>query len=308
MNRESKIFVAGHRGLVGSALVRTLLAEGFENLVTATHRDLDLTDDLAVRWFFSVHKIEYVFLAAAKVGGIVGNATYPVEFLTENLRIQDNVISNAKAYGVKKLLFLGSACAYPKHAKNPITEDSLLTGPLEPSNAPYALAKIAGVTLCQAYRKEYGCDFISAMPTNLYGVGDSYDLQNSHVIPGMIRRFHEAKVGTGGCWLWGTGNPVREFLFSDDLAEACLVLMQSYSDESPVNISSGEPWRLEDLAHQIKEVVGFYGAGGWDTTKPDGTPDRRLDTSKMAALGWKPRVALRDGLKLAYQDFLCQQH
>jgi GDP-L-fucose synthase len=308
MKKNSIIFVAGHRGLVGSALVRLLRARGFTNLLLASHADLDLTDSGEVRTYFSAYEPDYVFLAAAKVGGIVANSTQPVEFMQENLRIQDNVISNSKRVGVKKLLFLGSACAYPKFAENPIKEEALLTGPLESSNECYALAKIAGIRLCQAYRKEYGCDFISAMPTNLYGLGDSYDLQNSHVIPGMIHRFHEAKTKTGECWLWGTGKPVRQFLFADDLAEACLALMDRYSESLPVNIGPEKWIHLEDLAYRIRSIVGFFGKGGWDTTKPDGTPDRRLDVSKIYDLGWRPKVGLDEGLKAAYQDFLCQQH
>jgi GDP-L-fucose synthase len=307
MNKESKIYVAGHRGLVGSALVRVLRDQGFTNIVKAPHRDVDLTVPDAVKWFFAREEPEYVFLAAARVGGIIANSTYPVEFMLDNMRIEDNVISNAKLYGVKKLLFLSSSCAYPKHAPNPIKEDYLLTGMLEPSNKWYAVVKIAGILLCDAFRQEYGCDFISAMPTNLYGVGDSYDLQNSHVIPGMIRRFHEAKTKTGECWLWGTGKPTREFLFADDLARACIVLMQEYSEAGTINISSGQPMMLEDLAYRVREMVGFWGKGGWDTTKPDGTPDRRLDISKITALGWAPQVGLEEGLKLAYQDFLCRK-
>jgi GDP-L-fucose synthase len=306
MNEKSLVFVAGHRGLVGSAIVRALRAEKYERILTIPRGDVDLTDRGAVRWYFSAHQPEYVFLAAAKVGGIVGNSGAPVEFLLENLKIQNNVIEAARDFGVKKLLFLGSGCAYPKHAKNPVRETALLSGPLEPSNAPYALAKIAGITLCQAYRKEYGCDFISAMPTNLYGEGDHYDLQTSHVIPGMIRRIHEARSNKTDVTLWGTGNPVREFLYSDDMAQACLSLMRSYSEPSPVNITSGVAITLRHLAEAIARVTAFTGEINWDTSKPDGTPDRRLDGSIMCGLGWLPEVGLEDGLARAYKDFLCQ--
>ena len=305
MNKDSKIFIAGHRGLVGSALCRVLRDEGFTNLITVTRGDVDLTDPVAVKWFFSSYQPEYVFLAAAKVGGIIANSTQPVEFMLENMRIQDNVLSNAKNYGVKKLLFLGSACAYPKHAQNPIKEEYLLTGPLEPSNECYALAKISGLRLCQAFRSQYGCNFISTMPGNLYGIGDHYDLQNSHVIPGMIRRIHEAKESGTGVTLWGSGKPVREFLYADDLARACLVLMQEYNDEETVNITSGEPMPLWKLAWTISNVMKFPGPVFWDQTKPDGTPERILDGSKLTAMGWKPEVSLEKGLWLAHQDFLC---
>ena len=308
MNKDSKIFVAGHRGLVGSALCRVLRAQGFDNIVTVTRGDIDLTDPVATKWFFSSHLPEYVFLAAAKVGGIVAHTMRPVEFMLENLRIQDNVISNAHQYGVKKLLFLGSACAYPKFAENPIRESSLLTGVLEPSNECYALAKICGLRLCQAYRAEYGCDFISAMPTNLYGPGDNYDLTTSHVIPGMIRKIHNAKVDGTDVTLWGTGTPTREFLYSDDLAEACLRLMYEYRGEQTVNVTSGSPVMLGTLAGLIAEVVGFTGAIHWDVSKPDGTPDRRLDGSVLHGLGWCAETPLQEGLKAAYQDFLCRQH
>lgn len=307
MNKDSKIFVAGHRGLVGSALCRVLRAEGYTNIITVGRGDVDLTDPVAVRWFFSSYLPEYVFLAAAKVGGIVGNSDAPVEFMLENLRIQDNVISNSKNYGVKKLLFLGSACAYPKLAETPIQESSLLTGMLEPSNECYALAKICGIKLCRAYRKQYDCDFISAMPTNLYGIGDHYDLRTSHVIPGMIRRMHEAK-SVGVVELWGSGRPIREFLFADDLARACIVLMQKYSGVLSVNITSGIPITLQHLSEYVAQAVGFTGKTQWDTSRPDGTPNRQLDDTILSNLGWQPEVELPDGLKLAYDDFLCQAH
>jgi GDP-L-fucose synthase len=305
MTKDSKIFVAGHRGLVGSAICRLLRAEGHTNIITATRGDVDLTDPVAVKWFFSSHQPEYVFLAAAHVGGIVGNSNAPVEFMLENLRIQDNVISNSKNYGVRKLLFLGSACAYPKHATNPIVEDDLLTGPLEPSNEAYALAKICGIRLCRAYRKQYDCDFISAMPSNLYGIGDHYDLTNSHVIPGMIRRMHEAK-GKPSVTLWGTGRPIREFLYADDLARACWVLMNEYSGNHAVNITSGIPTTLAHLACFVARAVGFAGDVVWDTSKPDGTPARILDGTILDNYGWSAETLLPEGLKLAYEDFLCQ--
>lgn len=308
MNQNSKIFVAGHRGLVGSALCRVLRTSGFTNIVTATRGDIDLTDPVATKWFFSVHEPEYVFLAAAKVGGIMANSAQPVEFMLENLRIQDNVISNAHNYRVKKLLFLGSACAYPKFAENPIRESALLTGELEPSNECYALAKICGIRLCQSYQAEYGDCFISAMPTNLYGIGDHYDLENSHVIPGMIRRFHEAKEKRTNVLLWGTGHPTREFLYSDDMAEACIRLMHEYSGRSTVNITSGYPVKLRTLAEMISQIVGFPGKVLWDLDKPDGTPDRRLDGSILHSLGWCAETPLAEGLRLTYEDFLCQLH
>lgn len=308
MNKDAKIFVAGHRGLVGQALCRTLKSRGFENLVVVSREEVDLTDPVAVKWFFSSTQPEYVFLSAAKVGGIVANSERPVDFMVDNLRIEMNVLENSWKYGVKKLLFLGSACAYPKHAENPIREESLLTGALEPSNECYALAKIAGIKLCQAYRKQHGCDFISAMPTNLYGISDHYDLQNSHVIPGMIHRIHDAKAaGKESVTLWGTGQVTREFLFADDLAAACVLLMDTVPDLGLVNIAPGGTVSLETLAEMVARVVGFAGRMEWDVSKPDGTPLRALDSSKIYTLGWMPRVSLADGLELAYQDFLCQQ-
>jgi GDP-L-fucose synthase len=311
MNKDSCILVAGARGLVGSALCRVLRARGFTNLVTPSRKDFDLTDSMTTERLISAAKPDYVFVSAAKVGGIIANSAYPVEFMTENLRIQLNVLESAKKHEVKKLLFLGSACAYPKLAENPIREDALLTGALEPSNECYALAKISGIKLCEAYRKEYGCDFISAMPTNLYGVGDHYDLNNSHVIPGMIRRIHEAKLRRDThAVLWGTGSVTRDFLFSDDLAEACLVLMDRYSEPQTINIASGKAIQLRVLANVISDVVGFPGDIWWDATKPDGTPLREMDCSKLKALGgWEPKTGLREGLTAAYEDFLkCQQH
>lgn len=308
MNKDARIFVAGHRGLVGSALCRVLRAHGFTNLVLVPRSEVDLADPVAVKWFFSAYLPEYVFLAAARVGGIMANTMNSVEFMLENLRIQGNVISNAKEYKVKKLLFLGSSCAYPKHALTPVKEEDLMTGPLEPSNECYALAKIAGIRLCQAYRRQYGCDFISTMPTNLYGIGDHYDLETSHVIPGMIRKFHEAKLAGRDVELWGNGDPVREFLYADDLAEACLVLMQGYSADIHANITSGAPYHLWCLAELISLTVGFEGAIKWNPDRPNGTPVRILDGSILRQLGWRPKIEIQEGLKLAYQDFLCRQH
>jgi GDP-L-fucose synthase len=307
MDYGSKIFIAGHRGLVGSALCRVFRKHGYHNLVTANHTDVDLTDPVAVKWFFSSYLPEYVVLAAARVGGIIANATQPVEFMVENLRIQDNVITNAKEYHVKKLLFLGSACVYPKHATVPIHEDQLLTGVLEPSNQEYALAKIAGIRLCQAYRRQYGCNFISAMPTNLFGVGDTYGPNRSHVIPGMIYRIHTAKREAQDVMLWGTGSPVREFLYADDLAEACLLLMQHYNEAEQINVSSGRPVVLRDLAGLVAKTLEFPKQVQWDHTKPDGTPVRVLDCNRVKEFGWAPRVSLEDGLTRAYQDFLCRK-
>ena len=305
MQLNDRIFVTGHNGLVGSALKRVLESQGYTDLLTATRNEVDLRDWRAVRGFFSEQKPKYVILCAAKVGGIVANSTQPVEFLLDNLRIQNNVIEASKIFGVEKLLFLGSACAYPKFATCPIREESLLTGMLESSNEGYALAKISGIRLCQAYRKQYGCNFIAAMPTNLYGPGDSYDLENSHVLPGMLRRMHEAKDAVR---LWGTGSPIREFLYSDDLARACITLMQKYDKPELINIGTGNGITLSLLAQCVAHTVGFHGSIFWDTTKPDGTPTRYLDCSKIHALGWRHRVELLEGLKIAYQDFLCRQH
>lgn len=304
MNKNSKIFVTGHRGLAGSAITRYLSSEGYTNIVTVTRGDVDLSDPAAVKWLFSSHLFEYIFHCAAKVGGIMANQTQPVEFMLENLRIQDNVLSSAKAYGVKKLLFLSSACSYPRLAPNPLKVEYILTGPLEPSNECYALAKICGVKLCQAYQREYGCRFISAMLTNLYGIGDNYHPEHSHVVPGMIRRIHEAKQTCASCRLWGSGTPTREFLFSDDLAQACHLLMNEYEDTASVNISSGAPVALRDLASFVRDAVGYGGDIEWDTTKPDGTPDRQMDITRIIEMGWSPEVGLHEGLRLAYQDFL----
>ena len=309
MNKDSRIYVAGHRGLVGNALCRALHSQGYTRVITQSHAEVDLTKPAMVKWMFSSYQPEYVFLAAAKVGGIVANMTYPVEFMLDNMKIQMNVLENAKEYGVKKLMFFGSACAYPKLAQNPLKPEYLLTGTLEPSNECYALAKIAGIKLCQAYRKQYGCDFISTLPTNLYGIGDKYDLQNSHVLPGMLRRIHEAhEQHQPGISLWGTGEPVREFLFADDLASACLFLMDRYSGAEPVNIGSGEWLKLSDLAVMLAKTVGYQGELSWNPEKPDGTPARYLDCPVLDSLGWRAKWKLAAGIPITYGDFLkCQQ-
>ena len=305
MEKNAKIYVAGHRGMVGSAIFRKLKAEGYTNLVIRNSQELDLRNQQAVADFFAAEKPDYVFLAAAKVGGIVANNTYRADFLYENLAIQNNVIHQAHLHGVKKLLFLGSSCIYPKLAPQPLKEEYLLTGLLEPTNEPYAIAKIAGIKLCDAYRDQYGCNFISVMPTNLYGYNDNYHPENSHVLPALIRKFHEAKTsGSASVTVWGTGSPLREFLFADDLADACYFLMQEYNEAGLVNIGTGIDLSIKDLALLIKEVVGFTGDLVFDTSKPDGTPRKLLDVSKLHKLGWKHRIALQEGLALAYQDFL----
>ena len=305
MEKNAKIYVAGHRGMVGSAIFRKLKAEGYTNLVIRNSQELDLRNQQAVADFFAAEKPDYVFLAAAKVGGIVANNTYRADFLYENLAIQNNVIHQAYLQGAKKLLFLGSSCIYPKLAPQPLKEDYLLTGLLEPTNEPYAIAKIAGIKLCDAYRNQYGCNFISVMPTNLYGYNDNYHPENSHVLPALIRKFHEAKTsGAASVIVWGTGSPLREFLFADDLADACYFLMQEYNEAGLVNIGTGHDLSIKDLALLIKEVVGFTGDLVFDSSKPDGTPRKLLDVSKLHTLGWKHRIALQEGLALAYQDFL----
>ncbi len=305
MEKNAKIYVAGHRGMVGSAIFRKLQAEGYPNLLVRSSQEVDLRNQQAVADFFAAEKPDYVFLAAAKVGGIVANNTYRADFLYENLAIQNNVIHQAYLHGVKKLLFLGSSCIYPKLAPQPLKEEYLLTGLLEPTNEPYAIAKIAGIKLCDAYRDQYGCNFISVMPTNLYGYNDNYHPENSHVLPALIRKFHEAKTsGAANVTVWGTGSPLREFLFADDLADACYFLMQEYNEAGLVNIGTGHDLSIKDLALLIKEVVGFTGDLVFDTSKPDGTPRKLLDVSKLHTLGWKHRIALQEGLALAYQDFL----
>ncbi len=307
MDKNAKIFIAGHRGLVGSAIWRKLKEQGFTQLIGKTRAELDLLDAKAVGQFFAQEKPEYIFDAAAKVGGIHANDTYPAEFLYQNLQIQNNLIHQAYLAKVKKFLFLGSSCIYPKLAPQPMKEDALLTGPLEPSNQWYAVAKIAGIKMCQAYRREYGCDFISAMPTNMYGPNDNYDLQNSHVLPALIRKFHEAKnSGAKEVVCWGTGSPFREFLYSDDLAEACVFLMDKYSDEQFINIGSGSEITIKELSELVGRIIGFDGKIVWDNSKPDGTPRKLMDSSRLFALGWKPRVNLEEGIRLAYKDF-CQR-
>ena len=305
MDKESKIFVAGHRGLVGSAILRKLQAEGYTNLVTRTRAELDLRDQAAVNRFFEEERPEYVFLAAAKVGGILANSTYPADFIRDNLQIQTNVIDAAYRHGVKKLLFLGSSCIYPKYAPQPMKEEHLLTGPLEPTNEWYAVAKIAGIKMAQAYRRQYGFNAISLMPTNLYGPGDNFDLETSHVIPALIRKFHEAKVeGKPHVVVWGTGKPRREFLHVDDLADAALFLMKNYDSEEIINVGVGEDVSIRELAELIQDVVGFEGEIVFDTTKPDGTPRKLLDVSRLQALGWKARIPLREGLASTYRWYV----
>ncbi|MCS7084690.1 MAG: GDP-L-fucose synthase [Bacteroidia bacterium] len=304
MEKNAKIYVAGHRGMVGSALVRALRRNGYQNPVLRTSSELDLRDGTAVKEFFASERPEYVFLAAAKVGGILANDTYPADFLYDNLAIQTHVIHNAKEFGVKKLMFLGSSCIYPKHCPQPIKEEYLLTGPLEPTNEAYAIAKIAGLKMCQAYRKQYGCRFITAMPTNLYGPNDNYDLQNSHVLPALIRKFHEAKRdGRTYVELWGDGSPYREFMHADDLAEACLHLMLCYDDAEPVNVGTGEDLTIRQLASMVKEIVGFEGEIRWDVSKPNGTPRKLLDVSRLFATGFRPRIGLREGIAQVYEEY-----
>ena len=305
MEKDSKIYIAGHRGMVGSAIHRKLQEKGFHNFILRTSRELDLRNQQAVNDFFQTEKPEYVFLAAAKVGGIVANNTYRADFLFENLAIQNNVIHSAYETGVRKLMFLGSSCIYPKLAPQPLKEDYLLSGFLEETNEPYAIAKIAGIKLCEAYRSQYGCDFISVMPTNLYGPNDNYDLQKSHVLPAMIRKFHEAKSNNNeSVTLWGTGSPMREFLHADDLAEACAYLMENYSEPQFINVGTGKDVTIKALAEMVKEIVGFEGNLMWDTTKPDGTPRKLMDVSRLHAQGWKHTIELKEGITLAYQDFL----
>ncbi|PYK25705.1 MAG: GDP-fucose synthetase [Verrucomicrobia bacterium] len=305
MDKSDKIFVAGYRGMVGSALMRRLEAEAFSNVVTRERAQLDLTDESAVAKFFAEEKPDIVILAAAKVGGIKANNDYPVEFLVENLRIQNNVIRSAYDNGVRKLLFLGSSCIYPKFAPQPIAESALLTGPLEQTNEAYAIAKIAGIKLCQAFSCEYGANFISAMPTNLYGPNDNFDLETSHVLAALLRKAHEAKMHNDQKLIvWGTGKPRREFLHVDDLASACLLLLEKYDSPEIINVGCGEDSSIRELAELICEVVGFDGELAWDTTKPDGTPRKLLDISKIRALGWKPAIPLRDGIKRTYNWFV----
>jgi GDP-L-fucose synthase len=303
MNKESIIFIAGHRGMVGSALLRVLEQNGYKNLVLRTSKELNLIDQLAVKEFFESEKPEYVFLAAAKVGGIVANNTYRAEFIYENLMIQNNVIHNSYLSGVKKLMFLGSSCIYPKKASQPLKEEYLLTGLLEPTNEPYAIAKIAGIKMCEAYRDQYGCNFISVMPTNLYGPNDNYDLNNSHVLPALLRKFIEAKNnGDNSVTLWGTGTPLREFLHVDDLASACLFLMKSYNEKDFLNIGVGEDISILDLANLVKKIVGFEGEIILDKTKPDGTPRKLMDVSRLNGLGWEASVTIEEGISRTLEE------
>jgi GDP-L-fucose synthase len=313
---HSKIYVAGHKGMVGSAIVRSLINQGSRSVITRTHDQLDLTNQAAVRLFFETERPDEVYLAAAKVGGIHANNTYPAEFIYSNLMVEANVINEAYRVGVSKLLFLGSSCIYPRAAEQPMTESALLTGELEPTNEPYAIAKIAGIKLCESYNRQYGTDFRSVMPTNLYGSGDNYHPENSHVIPGLIRRFHEAKIiRADDVVIWGTGNPKREFLYVDDMAAACIHVMNLdkhvyFSNTKPmlshINVGSGEDLPIRELAFLVKKVVGFDGDIRFDSEKPDGTPRKLMDSSLLQSLGWKPKTSLVNGLQLAYQDFLQQ--
>jgi GDP-L-fucose synthase len=305
MHPDSKIYVAGHRGMVGSAFMRALEARGHRNIVVRGSSELDLRNQDAVHRFMSEERPEYVFLAAAKVGGILANDTYRGEFIYDNLMIQSNVIHASHLAGVKKLMFLGSSCIYPKLAPQPLNEDSLLTGPLEPTNEPYAIAKIAGIKMCDAYRSQYGCNFISVMPTNLYGPNDNYDLENSHVLPALIRKFHEAKLsGASSVTIWGTGKPRREFLHADDLADACMFLMERYNEAGPINIGTGEDIEIGELAGVISRVVGFRGEILHDLSKPDGTPRKLMDVSKLHNFGWRHRIGLEEGIRSVYAAYM----
>ena len=303
--RDARIYVAGHCGLVGSAIWRELQRSGFTQLIGRSHAELDLLDGAAVSELYSRERPEFVVIAAAKVGGIFANSHYPEDFLFQNLQIQNNLIHGARKAGVRKLLFLGSSCIYPRLAPQPLKEEYLLTGPLEPTNEWYAIAKIAGIKLCQACRRQHGSDFISVMPTNLYGPKDNYDLQNSHVLPALIRKFHEAKAANApSVTCWGTGSPLREFLYVDDLARACVFLLENYSEDQFINIGSGQEVSVRQLTEAVKRVIGFAGDIVWDTTKPDGMPRKYLDSSRLFALGWRPQIDLETGIRLAYEDFL----
>jgi GDP-L-fucose synthase len=304
MNKEAKIYIAGHRGMVGSAIQRRLTALGYEKIITMSSEELDLRIQERVNEFFEAELPDYVFLAAAKVGGILANNTYRADFIYENIMIQSNVIHSAYVTGVKKLMFLGSSCIYPKMAPQPLKEEYLLTGLLEPTNEPYAIAKIAGIKMCDAYRSQYGCDFISVMPTNLYGPNDNYDLQNAHVLPSLVRKFHEAKLNNASeVNIWGSGTPKREFLHADDLADACIYLMNNYSDAGLINIGTGEDISISDLAGLIQKVVGYEGSIVYDSTKPDGTPRKLMDVSKLTGLGWTSSISLEKGLELVYKEY-----
>ncbi len=326
MEKQAKIYVAGHRGLVGSALVRNLQSKGYSNLLLRTHAELDLADQNATEAFFAAEKPEYVFLAAAKVGGIVANNTYPAEFIRDNLAIQNSVIHASYLSGVKRLLFLGSSCIYPRDCPQPIKEDYLLTGPLEPTNRPYALAKIAGIEMCWSYNRQYGTSYLAAMPTNLYGSGDNYHPENSHVIPGLLRKFHEAKLnGSNKVIVWGTGSPRREFLYSDDMADACIFLMnlpnadyatllqggvsgENYCTPPLINIGVGQDLTITELAQLVAATIGYTGEIDFDASRPDGTPRKLMDTSRLCELGWHPKVTLSEGLKSAYLEFCMSQY
>ncbi|EKO14094.1 GDP-L-fucose synthase family protein [Leptospira kirschneri] len=310
MEKKSKIYIAGHKGLVGSAIERVLKKEGYENILGKTHVELDLTEQSKVNEFFELNRPEYVFLAAAKVGGIHANNTYPAEFIFSNIQIQNNIIDACYRFKTKKLLFLGSSCIYPKFAKQPMDEAQLLDGKLEPTNEPYAVAKIAGIVMCQSYNRQYGTNFISVMPTNLYGPGDNYHPENSHVLPALIRRFYEAKIKNfPEVVVWGTGKPLREFLYSDDLGRACVFLMKNYNVTGDpkggehVNVGSGIEVSIRELAEVVKEVVGYQGLLTFDLTKPDGTPRKLLDVSKLHKMGWKHQVELKEGIRLAFEDY-----
>lgn len=309
MEKQAKIYVAGHRGMVGSAIYRKLTELGYTNIVTRTSKELDLRDQQAVKEFFESEKPEYVFLAAAKVGGIMANNTYRADFIYENLAIQNNVIHFAHENNVEKLMFLGSSCIYPKMAPQPLNEDYLLTGTLEYTNEPYAIAKIAGIKMVESYRLQYGDKYISVMPTNLYGINDNYHPENSHVLPALIRRFHEAKEANApSVSIWGTGTPLREFLYADDLADACVFLMENYDELQFINIGVGEDISIKELAETIQEVVGYKGKLEFDSSKPDGTPRKLMDVSKLHSLGWKHKINLKEGIALAYQDFLSKEN
>jgi GDP-L-fucose synthase len=308
MDKNAKIFVAGHRGMVGSAIVRRLQAAGYANVITRSRSELNLLDQAAVHAFLAEQKPDYLFIAAAKVGGIQANNTYRADFLYQNLVIEANLIHGAHLAGTQALMFLGSSCIYPKLAPQPLKEDCLLTGPLEPTNEPYAIAKIAGIKLCEAYNQQYGRQYISVMPTNLYGINDNYDLNNSHVLPALIRKAHEAKQrGDRELVVWGTGTPMREFLYADDLADACVHLMEKGYDGPLVNIGTGTDVTIRELAETVVEVIGFQGDLSFDTSKPDGTPRKLMDVSRLTGLGWQASTTLKDGIALAYQDFLSKQ-
>ncbi|MEA3450162.1 MAG: GDP-L-fucose synthase [Patescibacteria group bacterium] len=305
MNKSAKIYIAGHRGLVGSAIVRRLEKDGYNNLIIRTRQELDLTNQQAVKSFFESEKPEYVYLAAAKVGGIMANKTYPAEFIYQNLQIEANIIHFSHLNNIRKLLFLGSSCIYPKHAPQPMKEEHLLTGLLEPTNESYAIAKIAGIKMCESYRRQYGDNMISVMPTNLYGPGDNFDLKNSHVLPAMMRKFHESKLNNNTpVELWGSGSPMREFLHVDDMTDACVYLMDNYNEQEFVNIGTGEDVTIKKLAETIQRIVGHTGEIKWDSSKPDGTPRKLLDVNKLHSLGWKHRIELEDGIKNTYNWYL----